>query len=183
MSWKRLLVLCLVIPLAGTWFLNSQQGRIQVVRWFSTESIVREYAEPVLTQWRPEGVRRYSSNPHPAARPVTFGRALHTDLHGSDEVATAMAPMFEHDWTVETNMFIPEGPVFDSAGNVYFSPIFPPEKVIVVSLDGETGERRGDLQPGAAPGILEPAPGGVDLRVDLARATARLEPVEDREDQ
>ncbi len=176
----RLVVFALVLCGAAAAYLSStQRGRILVVSWFSTESTVREYAEPALTNWRPEGVRVYSSNPHPAARPVTFGRALHTDLHGSDEIATAMAPMFEHAWTVETNMFIPEGPVFDSAGNVYFSPVFPPEKVIVVSLDGETGERRwaltgDDLGGAGTPLILEDPELGVDrvYTVTYQRAVA-----------
>lgn len=139
----RLVVLLLAVLVALTlWLVNSQQGRVLVVRLLFTESVPRTFIEPPVTRWKPEGVRRYSRNPHPAARPVTFGRALHTDLHGSDEIATAIAPMFELDWTAETNMFVAEGPVFDSEGNVYFSPVFPPEPVLLVSLDGATGERR-----------------------------------------
>jgi outer membrane protein assembly factor BamB len=68
--------------------------------------------------------------------------------------------MFEYDWTVETNMFVAEGPVFDKQGNVYFSPIFPPENVIAVSLDGETGKRRwvlagNDLGGAGTPLVLD----------------------------
>ena len=176
---RPLLALSLLLVAAVAYLVSMQHGRILMVRWFSTESTVREFSEPVITNWRPEGVRLYSSNPHSAARPVTFGRALHTDLHGSDEIATAMAPMFEHAWTVETNMFIPEGPVFDSTGNVYFSPIFPPEKVIVVSLDGETGERRwvlagDDLGGAGTPLILEDPELGIDrvYAVTYQRAVA-----------
>lgn len=145
-SWKRILVLCLLVPIAVAGVLSSQWGKVMLVRVFSTESVPRDFAPPPATDWRPLGVRSYSSNPHPAARPVTFGRALHTDQHGSDEVATAIAPMFERDWNAEPTMFVAEGPVFDSRGNVYFSPLFPPEDVLLVSLDGETGARRWVLE-------------------------------------
>ena len=83
------LVFALLVLTLGAWLLSGQQGRVLVVRALITESIPREFTPPVATNWRPVGVRRYSGNPHPAARPVTFGRALHTDLQGSDEVATA----------------------------------------------------------------------------------------------
>ena len=139
---RLLVIVVLLVTAAAAYLAGSQSGRITLVRLFATESTPRQFAAPAATDWQPTGVRRFSSNPHPAARPVTFGRALHTDLHGSDEIATAIAPMFELDWTVEKNMFIPEGPVFDSKGNIYFSPIFPPEDVLLVSIDGTTGERR-----------------------------------------
>lgn len=176
----RLLAVFAVLLLASTaWFFSGQQGRILLVRLLTSESTPRAFVEPAATEWRPVGARRYSSNPHPAARPVTFGRALHTDLHGSDEIATAIAPMFELDWTAETTMFIAEGPVFDSRGNVYFSPLFPPEDVLLISLDGKTGERRwvlsGDELGGAGtPLVLEDADTGEELvyTVTYERAVA-----------
>jgi len=171
------LVFAILALALAAWLLGSQQGRVFLVRALFTESAPREFALPAATEWRPAGVRRYSSNPHPAARPVTFGRALHTDLHGSDEIATAIAPVFELDWTAETNMFIPEGPVFDSEGNVYFSPVFPPEPVLLVSLDGETGQRRwvlsGDELGGAGtPLILQDPDSGLDLVYTLTYSRA-----------
>lgn len=196
-----LVVVLLLASLAG--YLSSQQGKILMVRLLSTESTVRSFAPPEATDWRPEGIRNYSRNPHPMARPVTFGRALHTDLHGSDEITTAIAPMFELDWTAETNMFVAEGPVFDSQGNVYFSPLFPPEDVLVVSLDGETGQRRwvlsGDELGGAGtPLVLQDGPGGQEhvytvtyqravatdtdggIVWDVALTGAELDPVDNR---
>jgi outer membrane protein assembly factor BamB len=181
----RLLVLVVVLCGATAAYLfGGQSGKLLLVRWLSTESTVRSYGEPGPTHWRPEGVRRYSSNSDPNARPATFGRALHTDLHGSDEIATAIAPMFELDWTAESTMFNAEGPVFDSKGNVYFSPLFPPEDVIVVSLDAETGKRRwvlggngagGGIGGGAGtPLIIEDPDLGVDriYAVTYERAVA-----------
>lgn len=177
---SRLLVLgCIVLIAVAAWFFSGQQGRILLVALLTTESTPRVFVEPGATEWRPAGVRRYSSNPHPAARPVTFARALHTDLHGSDEIATAIAPMFELDWTAEPTMFIAEGPVFDSQGNIYFSPLFPPEKVLLISLDGTTGKRRwalaGDELGGAGtPLIFEDTETGEELvyTVTYERAVA-----------
>ncbi|MBV1882764.1 MAG: hypothetical protein KUG82_14085 [Pseudomonadales bacterium] len=67
---------------------------------------------------------------------------MHGDTANSDNLWIAAAPMFELDWTVETNMYIPEGPTYDRQGNVYVSPLQPPENVSLISLDGITGERR-----------------------------------------
>lgn len=184
-SPTRLLILTLLIGSAAAVYLfGGQTLKVTLVAWLSTESTVRSYAEPAPTHWRPEGVRRYSSNTDPNARPATFGRALHTDLHGADEIATAIAPMFELDWTAETTMFNAEGPVFDSQGNVYFSPLFPPEDVIMVSLEAATGKRRwaisgngagGGIASGAGtPLILEDPELGVDrvYAVTYERAVA-----------
>ena len=175
-----LLILALVLGMLAAWFMSTPQGKVLAVRLLFTESIPRQYAVPAATDWKPQGLRRYSRNPHPAARPASFGRALHTDLHGADEVTTAIAPMFEVDWTAETNMFVAEGPVFDAQGNVYFSPVFPPEPVLLVSLDGETGERRwtltGDELGGAGtPLVLADPETGDDLvyTVTYDRAVAQ----------
>lgn len=140
---KRLiLIIALCLLLLATGFASTRAGKMFILANLTTESMVRSYSEPGLTDWRPKGTRRYSSNPSMTARPVAFGRALHTDIHGSDEVATVLAPMFEPAWTVETHMFVAEGPVFDSTGNIYFSPAFSAEPVLVVSLEPKSGQRR-----------------------------------------
>jgi outer membrane protein assembly factor BamB len=166
-SILRLLATAAVLLVALAAYLGStQHGRVLLVRLLADESVVRDYGVPVLTEWQPNGVRRFSSNTDVNARPATFGGALHTDTHGSDEVATVIAPMFEAAWTAETNMFVAEGPVFDSAGNVYFSPLFAPEDVIVVSLDPETGKRRWVLEGSSAgagtPLVIEDQDSGQD---------------------
>lgn len=127
------------------------------------------YAEPQLSSWRPMAPRLYSKNPHPLARPFSFGRALHSDLHGSDEVMGVTAPSFELAWHAEENLFVSEGPVFDKQGNIYFSPIFPMDNSLIVSLEPEHGHRRWAItHPSAAAGagtplVLEDPETGEDI--------------------
>lgn len=139
---KTLIIGAISLATAVTLINTTDKGRILAARWLMTESTLRDFDLPEKTQWRPEGARRVSSNPNINARQAMFGRALHTDTHGSDEVGAVMAPAFELAWHAEPNLFVSEGPVFDSAGNIYFSPIFPPEDVVVVSLEPKTGKRR-----------------------------------------
>jgi outer membrane protein assembly factor BamB len=74
--------------------------------------------------------------------PAQFFRGLHADTLNSDEVGIALSPVLEFEWSVEPNFYIAEGPVFDKDGNLYFSPLYPGEAVMLVSLDPDTGERR-----------------------------------------
>jgi len=125
---------------------TTNKGKIVLVRLLANESTPREYALPGKTTWKPTGARRISGNDNINARQVTFGRLLHTDTRSSDEVATVFAPVIARDWTAEPNFFVPEGPVFDTQGNIYFSPVFPPENVIVVSIEPKAGKRRWVLE-------------------------------------
>lgn len=136
----------LLLLSAGTYLALSSTGKIVLVRFLSTESTLNTYPLPGKTPWRPSGPKKISLNDNINARQVTFGRALHTDTHGSDEISTVIAPVVELDWTAEENFFVAEGPVFDKAGNIYFSPIFPPENVIMISLEPKLGERRWVLE-------------------------------------
>ena len=146
-KFRLLIIVVLVTLLAPILYLGlTGKGKILVVRLLSTESTVRHYEPPGKTAWRPQGPKKISLSQNVNARQVTFGRALHTDTHGSDEIATVIAPAVALEWTVETNFFLAEGPVFDSQGNIYFSPIFPPENVIMVSIEPEKGERRWVLE-------------------------------------
>lgn len=52
-----------------------------------------------------------------------------------------IAPVFEEAWTVETDMFIAEGPVFDRQGNIYFGPLVNSDDVLLVSIEPEDGDR------------------------------------------
>lgn len=136
-----------VLLLAGTAYLGvSGKGEIVLARLLSTESTLNKYPLPGKTGWRPKGPKKISLSKNINARQVTFGRALHTDTHGSDEIATVIAPVVELDWTAEENFFVAEGPVFDTQGNIYFSPIFPPENVIMVSIEPKNGQRRWVLE-------------------------------------
>jgi outer membrane protein assembly factor BamB len=131
---------------AASYLGTTAKGKIVLARVFLNESTPKLYAPPGRTAWKPEGVRRISRSDNINARQVTFGRLMHTDTHGSDEIATVFAPAIARDWTAESNFFVPEGPVFDTQGNIYFSPVFPPEDVIVVSIEPQAGKRRWVLE-------------------------------------
>ena len=120
--------------------------KIGMAMIFTQESTPKTYDLPDKTNWKPEGLRKISSNKNINSRPVSFARSMHTDLHGSDEIGTVIAPAFEFDWNAETNYFTPEGPVFDKYGNIYFCPVFPPDDVIMISIEPTKGERRWALE-------------------------------------
>ncbi len=84
--------------------------------------------------------------------PVPDGfHTMHVSISNDDNIWGVGAPMFELDWTVEEEFFVPEGPTVDADGNLYFCPLNPTEDVSLVSIDGETGARRWSL-PGRGPG-------------------------------
>ena len=101
------------------------------------------FGPPGKTHWKPVGAR--SAGQHGfdiIPEPTTF-HAIHVGVVNSDHVWVAAAPMFELDWVAETSYFVGNGPTFDNEGNLYFSPRFyHGERVVVVSLDAHTGERR-----------------------------------------
>jgi len=103
----------------------------------------RVFSPPTKTEWKPEGARvvgKYNYDIIP--EPDTFS-AIHVGVANSDSVWVAAAPMFELDWVAEPAYFTGNGPLFDNEGNLYFSPQFyKGERVTLVSLDAETGERR-----------------------------------------
>ena len=115
------------------------------------------FSPPEQTTWKPIGPREVRTENQVTGSGAYF-RSLHCDSHNSDEVMSAIAPMFEKAWSTEPFMYIAEGPTMDKDGNLYFSPITPNEEVILVSLDGKTGERRWALKGrdngGGAPIIL-----------------------------
>jgi len=157
-----------VIVIAAAIYLGTTaKGKIVLVRLLATESTPRLYTPPGKTAWKPEGARKISHNNNINARQVTFGRLLHTDTRSSDEIATVFAPVIARDWTAEPNFFVPEGPVFDTQGNIYFSPVFPPENVIVVSIEPQAGKRRWVLEGFSAgagtPLILKDPDTGEDI--------------------
>ena len=119
----------------------------------------REFSEPELTQWQPEGNRYASQTNNIIGKRFAF-KTIHGDTLNSDEVTLAYAPMFERGWISESDFFIPEGPTFDDAGNLYFSPLMPHEDVALVSIAPDTGARRWAIVGeypgvGGAPLVLE----------------------------
>jgi len=100
------------------------------------------YPPPGKTAWVPEGCRYVPGDDPVLGLPAEFSRTFHVDSMNSDEVSIALAPVFEYEWVAEPQFYIPEGPTFDSDGNLYFTPLYPGEDVILVSLDPDTGARR-----------------------------------------
>jgi outer membrane protein assembly factor BamB len=119
------------------------------------------FGPPAKTQWKPVGARAAGQHSYDVIpEPDTFN-AIHVNVANSDSVWGVAAPMFELDWVAEPAYFVGNGPLFDNEGNLYFSPQFyHGERVVLVSLDGKTGERRwaipadNDIQAGSPAFIL-----------------------------
>ena len=119
------------------------------------------FGPPEKTQWKPVGARAAGQHSYDVIpEPDTFS-AIHVNVANSDSVWGVAAPMFELDWVAEPAYFVGNGPLFDNQGNLYFSPQFyHGERVVLVSLDGKTGERRwaipadNDIQASSAAFIL-----------------------------
>ena len=101
----------------------------------------KQFAPPARTGWKPMGCRTVPST-HPALPAHFAWRNLHSDESNTDEVSIALTPVFSSDWTAEPTTFNPTGPVFDSAGNLYFAPFQPYENVAMISLEPASGTRR-----------------------------------------
>jgi outer membrane protein assembly factor BamB len=101
------------------------------------------FGPPSKTQWKPVGARAAGQHSYDIIPEPTKWNAIHVGVANSDSVWGVVAPMFELDWVAEPSYFVGNGPLFDNEGNLYFSPKFyHGERVILVSLNAETGERR-----------------------------------------
>ncbi len=117
--------------------------------------------EPVCkTEWKPATCRSVASEDAVFASRAAW-RNLHAGPRNDDEVSIAFVPEFEQDWIAEPETFNATGPVFDDAGNLYFSPLLPKENVALISLEPEGGQRRwaiegsGALSGAGTPMILD----------------------------
>jgi outer membrane protein assembly factor BamB len=115
---------------------------------------LRPFTPPARTTWKPEGCRVVPKD-DPVLGERAYYRNLHADAWNSAEVSIALAPVLEYAWTAETDKWTPTGPSFDRAGNLYISPFWPGEEVILVSLDPRDGSRRWAI-PGAGPSGCAP---------------------------
>lgn len=103
----------------------------------------RVFAPPAKTQWKPVGARSAGQHSYDIIPEPTKWNAIHVGVANSDSVWGVAAPMFELDWVAEPAYFVGNGPLFDNEGNLYFNPKFyHGERVLMVSLDAKTGERR-----------------------------------------
>lgn len=141
-------LLLLTLALAVT-VLSTPKTRAQIVP--------RPFDPPARTDWVPEGCRSVPTD-DPVLPTRTGWRNLHSDTVSTDEVSTALTPVFRGDWIAEPEQYHTTGPVFDSAGNLYAAPLIPFEPVVLISLEPDTGERRWEIPntTGAPPGGASP---------------------------
>jgi hypothetical protein len=119
----------------------------------------KSYGFAQIQTWWPNKPRQVPTK-HPVIPDSSHFHGFHTDLRNSNEILRAVAPTAELDWSVETKFFIPDGSSIDKAGNVYFSPVSPKENVVLVSIDGETGDRRWAIPGEMSDGLTTRGSGG-----------------------
>ena len=136
-------VLAMVAIAAGFWL------------WLTATPRARDFPVPPLSQWIPQGVREAGPAPSKVLPAPDAFHTMHVNSVNSDELWTAIAPTFAADWVAETGFYIAEGPTFDNAGNLYFSPSWSSEDVSLVALDRLTGKRRWSI-PGKGAGSGAP---------------------------
>jgi outer membrane protein assembly factor BamB len=124
---------------------------------------------PGRTAWRPTGCRTV-----PVEDPIlpsrdAFRRA-HGDLQSTNEVNLAYAPVFTREWIAEPGLYQVTTPSFDSAGNLYMTPLLPHESILLISLDATTGARRfvvpladGERGGGMVPMVLRDPDSGSEV--------------------
>lgn len=128
---------------------------IAVWQWLVAAPRVREFPPPPPSEWAPHGARMANVITSPLIPQPDSFHTMHVSTANSDEVWSAIAPMFVPDWIAEPGFYIAEGPTFDNTGNMYFSPSWSPEDVSLVALDRVTGKRRWTI-PGKGPGCGAP---------------------------
>lgn len=137
------------------------------------EIVPRTFPIPPPTAWKPTGCRNVPFT-HPVLPDRTTFRRTHGDLDSSDEVALAYPPVFAREWVAEPQLYQVTTPSFDAAGNLYMTPFRSYERILLISLDGRTGERRfvlpladGDRVGGVVPMVLnDPENGGEVIYVN-----------------
>lgn len=154
LKMKKLFAIVVILAFAA--FLGWKQ--------FTQAPVPRQIADDRGTQWLPIGNPTVGVLDEHIATPITF-RTMHVGLNNSDQLWIATAPEQELAWIAEQDMYIPEGPTMDNLGQIYFSPLYPPEDVSLVVLDPKDGKRlwslphKGDNRGAGAPLILD-TPGG-----------------------
>lgn len=115
--------------------------------------LVNERAAPMLTGYLPLGIaaRSVAEATHPVLTSNDRFYTLHGGVRSADEVDVAFPPAFEHLWTAEPHLYLPEGPTFGDgalyAASAYFFPGTDLDYSLI-SLDMQTGERRWKVVPG-----------------------------------
>ena len=121
----------------------------------SSDRLVNGTSEPPRGQWAPAGERLVSRTELDSAivpAPTKFS-TLHGTTRNAEEIGIAFGPVFSQQYSVEGSLYVPEGPTFDRDGSLFITPpIFSSEpearsNFLVISLDGETGQRRWSAGP------------------------------------
>ena len=102
-----------------------------------------------VTAWAPEGARTVGGYDYQVIPQPNAFHTMHAGPNNADNVWVALAPQLELAWVSETDLYVPEGPTYDNAGNLYFSPLFPPlpdRDVSLISLDLATGARNWEIE-------------------------------------
>ncbi|MGB5809285.1 MAG: hypothetical protein WBG86_02070, partial [Polyangiales bacterium] len=107
----------------------------------SDDSTTSNEPLPEIEGWAPVGARTVGGYEYDIIPEPNAFHTMHVGPNNGDSVWVAVAPRHELDWVAEESFYVPEGPTYDNAGNLYFSPLFPQEDVSLVSLDAETGSR------------------------------------------
>lgn len=115
----------------------------------------KAFPPPEPTSWTPQGPRVAVADVPAAPHPAAFSYTVHMDTLCSDEIGLAFPPVFEFEWVAEEYAFVPEGPSFDGEGNIYFTPLWSEEELLLVCLDPETGARKW-VVPGTSDGCGAP---------------------------
>jgi outer membrane protein assembly factor BamB len=123
----------------------------------NAQIVPKDFDPPARTEWVPEGCRSVPTD-NPVLPSRNAWRNLHADEVNTDEISSALTPVFGPDWTAEAATYNTTGPSFDSDGNLYISPLAPYEPVVLISLDAETGARRWAIPntTGVPPGAATP---------------------------
>lgn len=118
------------------------------------------FPAPSVTSWAPQGCRRVVEPANDLAGGPGW-RNIHAGSTNSDAVDVVITPTFKAGWVAEPHLWSATSVVFDRSGNIYFTPLFPHEEVILLSLDSETGRRRW-----ATPGTGTPVGTGSPMLLD-----------------
>lgn len=141
----------LLLALLGAVVVGSLVTFVAVRHWVLRIPEQRVFEPPAKTLWKPIGARKAGRHDYSVIPEPTAFHTMHVGVDNTDELWTVVSPMVELDWVAEAEMYVPEGPTFDDAGNLYFSPYNPKEDVSLVSLEIATGKRRWTI-PGRGAG-------------------------------
>lgn len=111
--------------------------------------VLRPFALPERTAWAPEGPRAEFVDDDPVLGDRTLWRGPHGDSSNSDEITGVLAPVFHKDWVVDTDLYFPSSGSVDRAGNLYASPLWPGDDLMLVAYDAQDGHRRFTIEGNA----------------------------------